>query len=59
MNYAPTDLNRDVLPVWAQAEEVGTKMIMHELRVDYETANKLLLTHGSVRKAVDAERNKS
>lgn len=32
----------------------GTKMIMHELGVDYETANKLLLTHGSVRKAVDA-----
>lgn len=31
----------------------GTKMIMHELGVDYATANKLLLTHGSVRKAVD------
>jgi N-acetylmuramic acid 6-phosphate etherase len=34
----------------------GTKMIMHELGVDYETANKLLLTHGSVRKAVDANK---
>lgn len=34
----------------------GTKMIMHELGVDYETANKLLLTHGSVRKAVDAQK---
>lgn len=35
----------------------GTKMIMHELGVDYETANKLLLTHGSVRKAVDSVKN--
>jgi N-acetylmuramic acid 6-phosphate etherase len=34
----------------------GTKMIMQELGVDYEYANKLLLKHGSVRKAVDAER---
>jgi len=34
----------------------GTKMIMNELDIDYEKANKLLLTHGSVRKAVDAER---
>jgi N-acetylmuramic acid 6-phosphate etherase len=32
----------------------GTKMIMNEIDVDYETANKLLLEHGSVRKAVDA-----
>lgn len=32
----------------------GTKMIMHETGVDYEEANKLLLTHGSVRNAVDA-----
>ncbi len=30
----------------------GTKMIMNELEVDYETANHLLLKHGSVRKAV-------
>lgn len=36
----------------------GTKMIMDELGVDYETANQLLLEHGSVRAAVDAERNK-
>ena len=34
----------------------GTKMIMQELDVDYEKANKLLLIHGSVRKAVDEER---
>lgn len=34
----------------------GTKMIMQELDIDYELANKLLTTHGSVRKAVDAER---
>ena len=32
----------------------GTRMIMQELGVEYETANNLLLTHGSVRKAVDA-----
>ena len=37
----------------------GTKMIMQELDVDYEKANKLLLIHGSVRKAVDEERNNS
>ena len=35
----------------------GTKMIMQELNVDYEEANKLLLTHGSVRSAVDAVKN--
>jgi N-acetylmuramic acid 6-phosphate etherase len=35
----------------------GTKMIMHELDVDYDTANQLLLKHGSVRKAVDAVKN--
>ena len=34
----------------------GAKMIMQELGVEYEKANKLLLNHGSVRKAVDAER---
>ncbi|MEZ4921913.1 MAG: N-acetylmuramic acid 6-phosphate etherase [Crocinitomicaceae bacterium] len=34
----------------------GTKMIMQELGVTYEKANELLLKHGSVRKAVDAER---
>lgn len=32
----------------------GTKMIMQELDVTYEKANELLLTHGSVRKAVEA-----
>ena len=32
----------------------GTKMIMNELGVDYETANKLLLQYGSVRNAVDS-----
>jgi len=31
----------------------GTKMVMSQLDVDYKTANDLLLTHGSVRKAVD------
>ena len=34
----------------------GTKMIMRELGIEYEKANKLLITHGSVRAAVDAER---
>jgi N-acetylmuramic acid 6-phosphate etherase len=32
----------------------GTKMVMNQLKVDYETANELLLKHGSVRKAVDS-----
>ena len=32
----------------------GTKMIMQELGISYEEANKLLLAHGSVRNAVDA-----
>jgi N-acetylmuramic acid 6-phosphate etherase len=31
----------------------GTKMIMKEIGVGYETANKLLLKFGSVRDAVD------
>ena len=31
----------------------GVKMIMKEIGVDYETANKLLKKHGSVRNAVD------
>lgn len=31
----------------------GTKMIMEETGLDYATANKLLIKHGSVRKAVD------
>lgn len=32
----------------------GTKMIMQETGLDYETANKLLIEYGSVRKAVDS-----
>jgi N-acetylmuramic acid 6-phosphate etherase len=32
----------------------GTRMVMDALQVSYEEANKLLMTHGSVRKAVDA-----
>ena len=31
----------------------GSKMLMHEISVDYETANNLLLQFGSVRNAVD------
>lgn len=37
----------------------GTKMIMQEIDVNYEQANKLLLAHGSVRKAVEAYINKT
>lgn len=36
----------------------GTKMIMQELNIEYEKANNLLLTHGSVRNAVDTVKNK-
>jgi len=32
----------------------GSKMVMQGTGLDYETANKLLLKHGSVRAAVDA-----
>ncbi len=32
----------------------GTKMIMNELNLDYNTANDLLLKYGSVRKAIDS-----
>lgn len=32
----------------------GTRMVMEELKVPYETANELLRLHGSVRKAVEA-----
>jgi N-acetylmuramic acid 6-phosphate etherase len=35
----------------------GTKMVMNALSVDYEKANELLLKHGSVRKAIQAEKN--
>jgi N-acetylmuramic acid 6-phosphate etherase len=37
----------------------GTRMIMDELKVDYELANALLTQHGSVRKAIDAYRKTS
>jgi N-acetylmuramic acid 6-phosphate etherase len=33
----------------------GTKMVMENLHVSYEEAQKLLLKHGSVRKAVDSK----
>ncbi len=36
----------------------GTKMIMQELDIGYEKANKLLKIHGSVRNAVDTEKRK-
>ena len=32
----------------------GTRMIMEELRLDYEQSKKLLLLHGSVREAIDS-----
>ncbi|PCJ28321.1 MAG: N-acetylmuramic acid 6-phosphate etherase [Flavobacteriales bacterium] len=35
----------------------GTKMVMNQLNIDYDKANDLLLKYGSVRKAVDSERN--
>ena len=35
----------------------GTKMVMRDTGLDYETANSLLLKYGSVRKAVDAHKN--
>lgn len=34
----------------------GTKMIMKELKVDYDKANELLLKYGSVRNAVDSQK---
>ena len=34
----------------------GTKMIMEELKIDYNTANELLLKYGSVRMAVDSQK---
>ena len=36
----------------------GTKMVMDELKTDYETANELLKKYGSVRKAVEGIRKK-
>ncbi|NNC84062.1 MAG: N-acetylmuramic acid 6-phosphate etherase [Flavobacteriales bacterium] len=35
----------------------GTRMVMEALEVHYEAANALLLEHGSVRKAIDSQRN--
>ena len=37
----------------AKLVDRGTKMIMEETAVSYEIAERLLLTHGSVRNAVD------
>jgi N-acetylmuramic acid 6-phosphate etherase len=37
----------------------GTRMIVDELGLDYDTAQALLLTHGSVKNAVDAYRKGS
>lgn len=34
----------------------GTKMVMDELKIDYNAANELLKKHGSVRKAIQAEK---
>jgi len=34
----------------------GTRMLMEELSLDFETAHKLLLQHGSVRKALESEK---
>ncbi len=41
----------------AKLVDRGTKMIMDETNVDYPTAEQLLLTHGSVRKAVNFYQN--
>lgn len=35
----------------------GTKMVMDQLGIDYDSANALLTQHGSVRKAVEAGKN--
>jgi len=37
----------------------GTRMIVDELGLDYEQAKSILLIHGSVKKAVDAYKNKN
>jgi N-acetylmuramic acid 6-phosphate etherase len=36
----------------------GTRMIMHELKIDQRTASQLLATHGTVRKAIDFFKSK-
>lgn len=43
----------------AKLVDRGTRMIIDELGLDYEHANKLLLQYGSVKKAVDAYRDNS
>lgn len=40
----------------AKLVDRGTRMVVDELGLDYEQANRLLLLHGSVKKAVDAYR---
>ena len=35
----------------------GTWMVMRELGIEYEAAQALLLKHGSVRKAVDSQKD--
>ena len=37
----------------------GTRMIVDELGLDYDHANRLLLAYGSVKKAVDAYREEN
>ncbi|MCC7331089.1 MAG: N-acetylmuramic acid 6-phosphate etherase [Flavobacteriales bacterium] len=44
----------DMQPSNNKLVDRGTQMIMNELKVDYETANKLLLQYGNVRKAVES-----
>lgn len=43
----------------AKLVDRGTRMIVEELGLEYEQANRLLLLHGSVKKAVDAYRSES
>jgi N-acetylmuramic acid 6-phosphate etherase len=38
--------------------ERGTRMIMEELKLDKEASKSLLLEHGSVKKAIEAYRDK-
>jgi len=43
----------------AKLVDRGTRMVSEELGLDYEQSERLLLLHGSVKKAVDAYRNES
>ncbi|MFT3995509.1 MAG: N-acetylmuramic acid 6-phosphate etherase [Dysgonomonas sp.] len=43
----------------AKLVDRGTRMIVDELGLDYEQANRLLLLHGSVKNAVDAYRSEN